>query len=290
MNIFIESPFQTALYNEYYKCAADIWNFAISKNIDGKLASNKDCYNRIPLSVVIMIKNDNFVKALLRKCYDCSSPDEDGRTPFIHACIVDNIDWMNDLFDILPVSNLNLTDKYKCSGLTYAANNKRKKFCDLLFINNIEVFECKIDKNGIIRNYQNLMNRYEKAKSCAERNLKIAHNRLNDALHESNDIRRRKDALDDDINAYNRNCRCFNNRSEYDAYEDEKLKREKARIDVEMKSLATQEAENNDRYKAADKAYDYYLYREENVSNATRKDILNRLSYLEELAIHDKYF
>lgn len=284
MNIFIESPFQTALYNEYYKCAADIWNYAISKNIDGHLASNKDSYNRIPLSVAIKIKNEDFVKVLLRKCYDCSSADEDGRTPFIYACITNNIDWMNELFDILPVSNLSLTDKYNCSGLFYAANNKRKNFCDLLFINNVDVFECKADKNGIIRNYKNLMNRHKKALEKTERNLEIAYERFDNAYKEKCDFEWKSKHLDEDIDTYNSDCQKFNVKTDYDPYEDERLKREKARIEVEKKSLAGKEKDIINRYKIACNCYDYYKSREEAIDKASRKDILNKISYIEELS------
>lgn len=128
-----------------------------------KLAWHSDSYGRIPLSVAIMKNNCEFVDMLLHRIYDCESSDDEGRTPFIYACIANNIKWMNDLYQIISSSNADMVDAYHCSALTYAANNKRIEFCNKLFYDDIDIENCNKDKFGIIKNYKYVTEKHKVA-------------------------------------------------------------------------------------------------------------------------------
>lgn len=160
MNIFLEAPLQMSIYKKFHDCSNDLWNMADTSSLKVKLAANLDVYGRVLISAAIISKDEKFVNILMNKNYDCETPDNDGKTPFIHACIANVLKWMFGIFKIIPLKNANHVDNDKCSGLTYAARNKQREFCDHLFINNISIYNIKIDQNGIISHYRNLMDRY----------------------------------------------------------------------------------------------------------------------------------
>ena len=127
MNIFLEAPLQMAIYKNFQNCSNDIWKMAPDQQTRTALADNEDCYGRIPLSASIKMKNENFVSILLDKKYECEKSDKEGRTPFIYACISDNLSWMTKLFDIISLSNAIFAFE-KLFSFDICSNQQSKRF------------------------------------------------------------------------------------------------------------------------------------------------------------------
>lgn len=284
MNIFLEAPLQMAIYKNFKNCAIDIWDLADDEPTKIALAGNTDCYGRIPLSAALKVKDEKFVSILLDKKYDCQTSDKEGKTPFIYACIADNLTWMSKLFDIISLSNANHVDNSNCSALTYAACNDRKDFCDMLFINDIEVFDIKVDSNGIINKYRRLINRYIAAKNFAKRNYESASDKYqslrrqeSDCLDDIRELNRKIDNLNSDINYHNNNDGGF--------ISETIISFRKSSIESDRRTLECRLERIQSELRVASENVDYYARRYNQICEMTRKDILyniNQIEYLSE--------
>ncbi|KAK8834253.1 Transient receptor putative cation channel subfamily A member 1 [Tritrichomonas musculus] len=288
MNIFLEAPLQMAIYKQFEQCADDLWNMANTNSLKVKIANNIDAYGRVLISAAIIMKNERFVDLLLNDKYDCETPDNDGRTPFIHACMVDVLKWMGKLFLIIPLSNANMKDNDNCSALTYAANNKRREFCDHLFIKGIDIYNIKTDYNGIIGHYRDLMERYNKAKNEAYENYNDAKSALYEVERDVEEVERRRRELQSQISSLNSQIRSFNNneyssRSEYDRLQSEIRDCERS----ERKYIEFAQRIERDYIHAKD-VCDYYERCYDAIISMTRKDILNDIGHIESLACRSR--
>lgn len=287
MNIFLEAPLQMAIYKKFMKCATYIWNLANPKQ-KKQLSYNADCYGRIPLSAAIMMKNETFVSHLLVKKYDCQTPDNDGKTPFIHAFQANVLSWMSDLFEIIPLKNANYIDNNKCSALTYAADNGQKDFCDYLFINDIEVSGMKTDSNGIIAHYRNLMDRYNRALKSAKKKYDDASNVCKDLSDRLYRVERQINELASEINSLNSQIASYNN-SEYQlGIERWALESKKDKLFSKSYSLRDQYDSISKELERARDVSSYYYERHDALLKVTRKDILYNISAIEKLGKRDR--
>ena len=287
MNIFLEAPLQMAIYKNYKNCASDIWKMAPDQQTRTALAENTDCYGRIPLSASIMMKNENFVSILLDKKYECEKSDKEGRTPFIYACISDNLSWMAKLFDIVSMSNANLVDSKNCSALTYAAINNRKDFCDMLFINDIEVFDINVDSNGIIKKYRTLINRYISAKNSVLRKYENAEEKVSDLRYELRCCEQEIDELNSKINSLNSSID-YHNKNDGGFISSAIIDFRRSSIQSDKAALSSKLSSIHSRLDRAYEEKNFYGRVYDELSKMTRKDILydiNRIEYLAEKSI-----
>lgn len=288
MNIFLEAPFQEAIYAKLNNCSLHIWNIAKSMDLCTKLAKNKDKHKRIPLSAAIMTKNDMLVKILLSSSYELESSDEDGRTPFIYACMVDCYPWMTDIFSKILLSNANKVDRNDCSALSYAAFNNNKSFCEELFIRNIEVDNIKTDKYGIIESFRTTLYKYEKIKKCSKQNYSDARSALDQLQKQKKQFKERLEEVEFQIKI----CVQDEYRIKHsDSVTEEDIKdfywhfnnykREKNFIEENLPKI-------KDEIDNARKNLEYYNNKYQLICEATRKDMLQKLPYLEKLSMRDK--
>ncbi|KAK8883729.1 hypothetical protein M9Y10_042827 [Tritrichomonas musculus] len=119
-----------------------------------------------------------------------------------NACLANHISWIVDIYLIISLSNLNHSDKYNNSGLTYAANNKRNDFCDALFCNGIDIEKCNRDDNGI-KKYNDLIKRYKEAESKAQSNFDSARFKFEIAQDEAEKAEKQRKEINDYIQEIN---------------------------------------------------------------------------------------
>ena len=288
MNIFLEAPLQMAIYKKYNNCANDLWNMAKGDDVKVKLANNKDCYGRMVLSAAIIMKNEPFVNLLLDKKYDILSPDNDGRTPFIHSCMVDVLPWMCKLFELIPMKNANHVDNTKNAALTYAANNNRRDFCDHLFCCDIEINGFNADTNGIINHYRDLMRRYNKAKDSARKNKDDAGSALSEVESDMRECQSRKRQLESEIDSINSKIDSYNRDPQNSSYSATSLKMDIASCERSIRKYNEMIARVQRDLNHANEIYEYYSDKYSEICNATRRDILNNIGHLESLGCRDR--
>lgn len=159
-NPLLGCPLQVVIREKQMEAARLIFDDA-DNEMKIQLSRNKNENGMIPLSLAICCSNEEFIRKLAFKCYNITTPDNEGIKPFIHACDHNNEEAMEGILGIIDLDSANMKDKNGCSALTYAANNNNVKFCDMLFCNNINAFGIKADQNGTIERYSNLLDKYE---------------------------------------------------------------------------------------------------------------------------------
>ena len=284
MNIILEAPLQMALYKKFQDCAVDIWNMANTEKNKILLAGNTDCYGRVLISAAIMMNNEPFVETLLCEKYDVKTPDNDGKTPFIHACSVNNINWMTQMFKMIPLSNANKVDKYKNSALTYAAINNQKDFCDMMFLADIDVDDINSDQNGIISHYKKLMKRYRDAKEKAKNNYDSAtsdfeyyRKKYNQSVDELDEVRRKIDSLNKDIDSYNK--------SEYQGFfSSVSIDFRKSDLESKLSSAANNVNYYERQMESSRAKARFYEAKYDEMCKVTRRDILYNITGVERIA------
>lgn len=253
-----------------------------------KLAANRDCYGRVLISSAIIMKNEQFVNILPDTKFDITTIDNEGKTPFIHACIVNVMQWMTKLFELIPFSNANIVDNFNGSALTYAAENNQRDFCDYLFCCGIKVDGIRSDSNGIIEYYLNLLHRYSYAQSKALENYNDAKDAYYEVKADASECDRRKEELEREIRNIN---------SEIDSYNADEQRTMTHQISLESKlsdckraiSKYNKMAERIQRdLDHATDVMNYYEARYKAICDATRSDILHNIDRIEDLSCRDR--
>lgn len=308
MNILVEAPLQMALYKKYKKCANDIWNFAVENRLTYRVAEVSDCYGRVLLSAAIITENKELVEILLRGNYECEKRDKNKRTPFIYACIADNIEWMKKISGKISLDNANIIDSNGCSALTYAAQNKRKDFCDYLFINDIDVNDPKADTNGIIDHYRKLLDRYQSIKERAEKNykdaaaaIKIAQQDVDSIADKERYLRDARWQIERDKEETDREYRNMELPSDFVpytgwSYQDirgykesmNRIKEEEDDLNKFERQLRTFARKAQEDLRNAQYVENYYMRKYEEICNKSREQILKGMDYIENLAKRDQ--
>lgn len=184
-NVYIGGPVQAAINKGLNDVASYFWDEADSETKLG-IASSQDENGRVPISVAIINKYDQFVDQLIKKPFNVSKPDNENMTPFMFACISNQAIWMQTIFERIELKNANIVDNKGNSALTYAAENRNIPFCNHLFIENINVNGINTDKNGIIEAFRNLLDVLDQLQKQASYHFQIAEEAYNAHVDEVN--------------------------------------------------------------------------------------------------------
>ncbi|OHT08014.1 hypothetical protein TRFO_23636 [Tritrichomonas foetus] len=287
-NIIVGAPLQVAMYLKMQKVAEYIWDLSEDDSqLRNKLTHTKDSkLGRIPLSTAIETSNDYFVSQLARPEFDLRTPDNTGITPFMFACISNNIKYISKLFDLLDLDDINALDNDKNSGPTYCAINNNVELCNTLFVAGVDVRKCKADENGIISHYRYLLDTYDQIHEEALDNKIKADDHLRVLEYEYHELERKESSIESDLKSLNKKISNYNSSSN-SIYDRDSLVSEKRRLERKIKKYNSKAKALAKDIEKGVKTARKYNDRYEIVHNATRKDILTNLSYLASLAEND---
>lgn len=271
MNTIIGGPIQAAIKKGYNEVADFLWDSS-DEQTKREMSKTSDYSGMIPLSAAIVYDCKNLVNKLLNDNYELMLPDKQNRTPFSYACQVNEKEWMEFLFPRITPQNLNLVDNIGNSALTYSACNKNVKFCNFLFINNVDIFNINADHNGIIESYRQLLNKFKEVILIAIDNVNAAESKFNFYSKEVDRLVIRM--RNNDINRYRRNDSII-----------------LAVLDVASSisnlSLPQEIEEARDKKENARIAYNKYLERHNRLKTTTRKDLIQNFNLVLYLAKND---
>lgn len=230
----------------------------------------------VPISVAIVLDHKPLVyKLLCSKSYEVMKPDKYKRTPFIYVCQKNQIDWMEKIFSRININNANIVDCSCKSALTYDAENNNIKFCNFLFLNNIEVFGMSCDSNKIISSYRELLNKFEEFKKSAENNYNQAKNDYDKYDHEVWYIGTEISSLRSEISSLSMS-------PENDYYGMERSSKESSLFSAKFRLNLAEERRDK-----AEKAMNKYKERFDEIIKMTRKDLLINFKYVVKLAMDE---
>lgn len=208
----------------------------------------------------------------------------------------------------ISLDNTNIIDSNGCSALTYAAQNKRKDFCDYLFTNDIDVNDPKADTNGIIDHYRKLLIRYQIIKEKAEENYKDAAAAVNVAQKDVDsiadkerylrDARWRIERGKDETEEQYRNMELPSDFVPYTgwSYRDiggyrdsmNKIIEKEEDLNKFERQLRTFARKAQEDLRNAQYVCNYYMRKYEEICNKSREQILKGMDYIENLAERDE--
>lgn len=285
-NPLLGCPLQAAMNKECIEAARMIF-YKADQEMQVKIAAAGDKEGMIPLSVALVKNIPEFYKILISSRFDVHKADKNGRTPFMYACKVDLIEPMNDIFKLITLSHANLKDKDGCSALSYAAMNKNVKFCNFLFVNDIEVRKIKQDPHNIINTYVNLLDRYEHLCTLAHENTDEAFSVKLSCEREYDKACDEYQSLQSDIRSLESRADSLDPSSPYFSSQQSSIESEIRSIEKRMSKVHSDVSDAKERYQQACRIYEQYESREDELNDATRSDILYSLDSLALLAEKD---
>ena len=286
MNLFIGGTLQAAFVRRYDQVASFIWNMC---DDNGKITLSriKDPNGMIPLSAAIVAQIPQFVDILINKLYDLMTPDNNGITPLMHSIVSKNNNWIYGIYNLTDLKYAEQLDSLGNSALTYAGENENSDFCEKLFIDGVDVYNCKKDSKGYVAAYRDLIEDYKDMVKQATENAEFASKLRQRAKNDKEQIKRAKENLESEIRSIHSDIsreRMGQEVNQSRIRDLEHREREvRGRLDETQRRYEGAKAFHK-KTKQIEKKYEKRL---DDLKRATRYDILYRTDFLAHLAYDD---
>ena len=279
MNLVIGTPLQLAMRKNDPALVDYLWD-SCDVATRCQVSGSQDGDGQTPLMVAMNMGYKKLADNLINTQFEMTRRDKSGMNALMHACKLNNSDWMNRILSLVQVDGANVKDNTGNSAFTYSAGNRNLDFCDTLFCMGADIRGCNRDTTGVVDAYCQILDTYDRILADTSANVEAAKSSSSACDQKlakvESKIAGKKSEISD---AKSKMKKAKDEHQDVSGYQERITKLESKQKDLEKKRK-----EKQTKAKKAKQMIKKYQQRHDEVKNATLKDIRTKLKYFADLA------